>query len=142
MATKNITGPGGGFTTVTGFNGRYEEWSLAFDFGAVDVTAFDDNGWNNTDLTSCKVTGTATGILQYDDTNATPLPAAFVASTFAPASGAGSATFTAQTGCTVAGTFAVTSSNMARSAKAGTKGSVSHTLENQGAVTLTWDETA
>ena len=142
MALKNIVGPGGGYTTITGFNAKYEDFSLTFDFGEVDNTGFDDNGWNYSDLSSCKVTGTATGILQYDDTNGTPFPATFVASTFLPSAGAGSATFTLQTGCTFAGTFATTSSNITRSAKPGTKGTVSHNLANQGAVTLTWDETA
>lgn len=140
MAKKNITGPGGGYTTVSGFNAKYEEWSAAFDFGAVDTTGFEDNGWNYTDVSSCKVTVTATGVLQFDDTSAAPFPSAFISSTFAPASGAGSATLTVQTGCTFAGTFVATSSNISRSAKSGTKAAVTHTLENQGAVTQTWDE--
>lgn len=142
MAKVNITGPGGGYTTITGFNAKYEDFSLAFDFGEVDNTGFEDNGWNYSDISSCKVTGTATGILQFDDANAAPFPSAFVASTFAPASGAGSATFTVQTGCTFAGTFVTTSTNITRSAKPGTKATVVHNLANQGAVTQTWDESA
>lgn len=142
MAKVNITGPGGAYTTITGFNAKYEDFSLNFDFGEVDNTGFEDNGWNYSDISSCKVTGTATGILQYDDSSSAPFPSAFVASTFAPASGAGSATFTYQTGCTMAGTFVTTSTNTTRSAKPGTKATVSHNLSNQGAVTQTWDETA
>jgi hypothetical protein len=141
MAKKNIVGPGGAFTTITGFNAKYESFSMTFDFGAVDNTGFEDNGWNYTDLSSCKVTANATGILQFDDSSAAPFPSAFIASTLAPASGAGSATFTFTTGCTMAGTFAVTNSVMNRSAKAGTRADITHTLENQGAVTMTWDET-
>lgn len=142
MAKKNIVGPGGGYTTITGFNAKYEDFSLAFDFGEVDNTGFEDEGWNYSDISSCKVTGTATGILQFDDASSAPFPSTFMASTFLPSAGASSATFTVTTGCTFAGTFTTTSTNITRSAKPGTKATVVHNLANQGAVTQTWDETA
>lgn len=139
---KNVTGPGGGFTGPAGFNARYESWEATLDFGAVDVTGFDDNGYNYTEATSCKLTGSASGTMQYGDATTSPIPSAALSSTFAPASLAGSITLTVATGCTLTFTGVVVSSSLSRSAKSGTKGDVTHNFENQGAITETWDESS
>ena len=125
----------------SGFNLTVESFDWAFDYGEVDLTSFDDEGYYYGEVTSCKLTATVAGFLDFDAANTAPLPSAFLASTFAPASGAGATTLTFATGCTLAATMVVTGSGGSRSAKAGTRADATHTLVNQGAVTQTWDET-
>lgn len=144
MAKKNIAGVGGGFTTITGFNGKISSWSATYTIDTEEVTGFDSGGFRQYEPVAVSISGSATGTAQYDDTSATPLVAALADGSVLAVgdleNAKGTLTLTAITGCTWAFSAIITSVALDRPATG--KATVTFNFVSNGPVTQTWDETA
>lgn len=144
MAKKNIAGVGGSFTTISGFNGKIGSWSATYTIDTEEVTGFDSGGFRQYEPVAASITGSASGTAEYDDTNASPLPAALAdgaALAVGDMEGAkGTITLTAITGCTWAFPAIITSVALDRQAAG--KATITFNFQSNGAPTQTWDQTA
>lgn len=141
MAITAITGPGGSVTTVTGFYGKFNNWTATVSNPSVETTGFTDNGlMTNASSGPISMSGTLTAIGQFDAATTAPFPAAGLASSPTFSSWSGSLTLTATTGCTYAMTVVMTGGTMTR----GNAGRMELTFNwiSSGAITQTWDESA
>lgn len=145
MAKKNITGVGGSVTMPTGFNAKLASWSATLNITTEEVTGFDSGGCEEHEPVALGISGSATGTLQYDDSNAKPMPSALgdgsvLAVGDLTTNLMGSLTLLAITGCSWAFTAVITGINIERPAKG--KATVTFNFQSSGAITQTWDETA
>lgn len=141
MAKSDIVGTGGAVTTPTGFNIDAQSWSVTVN---VDTTVYSTfaSRWKKSKLTNANVTGSVSGILQYNDANAKPVPLATATETAGTAitSFSGSATLTATTGCTISGTFNFTRGTFGRNDKQ--EMTATYDIESDGEVLMAWDESS
>ncbi len=141
MAT--IQGNGGDVAFPTGWNFKASGWSMTYTVGTEETTGFDDGGFESHEPVFINWSGSITGTLEYDASNTAPIPgdladgSALAVGDLANASG--SATLTALTGCTYAGTIVVQSLPINRPTKG--RGEVTLNFIGSGPLTQTWDET-
>jgi hypothetical protein len=145
MAKKNIAGVGGGLTMPTGFNAKLSAWSATYNITTEEVTGFDSGGCEEHEPVAISVSGSGTGTLQYDDSNAKPLPTALADGAVLAVgdlltNAVGSLTLTAITGCTWAFSAVISGIAIERPAKG--KATVTFNFQSTGPITQTWDETA
>jgi len=82
MAKTTIQGTGGS-ADITDYGAKLDLWSATLDFGGVDTTGFDDDGWGTIEGTLCGLSGSASGMLIM---GTAPILAAVMASPFGVAS--------------------------------------------------------
>lgn len=138
MAAKTIQGVGGSITLPTGFGCKFNAFTCDVDLRETDTTGFIDVGWFTYEVTFMDLSGTATGTMQYDDANTTPLPATLVAATPAMGAAVGSIVLTWMTGCTW--TFNGIVNRFSGSRPATDKATATYNFRHQsGGVTQVWD---
>ncbi len=135
MALTDIAGHGGNFAAPAGFNGAFRSWSLTIDTDTARYATFSSK-WKKSKLCASGATGSVEAVVQRSAATTKPLPAAGSVITLASFSGA--CTFTADAGCTYAGTFNFTSVTFSRSPDG--EMTMTANVESDGAVTQTWAE--
>ena len=138
MSVQTIQGLGGAVAMPTGFVAKIGKWTAKFNVEDVDTTGFVDVGYHTHEVVAIGLTGSATGIGEYDSTSssaATPSPSTGLGATPTLNSWKGTITLTAQTGCTYAFT-AVISMNQDRAWNGALM--VTYDFKSSGAITQTW----
>jgi hypothetical protein len=130
-----IFGYGGNFAGPSGFNADWESWTATININVIDVSAFSSSGWTDNVPGCAGLTGSATGIAQYNASGTAP----FVSGNFLD-SLSGVFTLTEVSGCTI--TFSGFVNSLAFGRVNCQKAEVTLGFVSQGAVTRTWDETA
>jgi hypothetical protein len=140
MPLTQITGPGGSVTFLSGFNGKFNNWTATINNPSVETTGFADNGLMTNEAGGpISMSGTVTAIGNFDAAATAPFPAAGIAATPTFSSWKGTITLTATTGCTFSCTIVVTAGTKTRG-NAG-RMDLTFTWISSGAITETWDET-
>ena len=70
---SHISGEGGAITLPSGLNVDADGWSASVN---VDTTVYSTfaSSWKNSKITNAQVTGTVTGVVQFDGANTQPVP--------------------------------------------------------------------
>lgn len=145
MAKKTIQGTGGSVSLPSGWNFKAGAFDATFDTGIVDTSGFGDGGFRTREPTVLSLDGSASGVMEFDDTSAAPIPAALadggsLANTDLESSAKGTVTLQFEASCTLAATCAIGPLNMSRAFDG--RAEISCGFASNGAVTQSWDETA
>jgi hypothetical protein len=140
MPLTQITGPGGSVTFLSGFNGKFNNWTATVTNPTVETTGFADNGSKtNKPGGPISMAGTITAVGNFDAAATAPIPSAGIGTNPTFSSWEGSITLQAATGCTFAASVVANSVVMTRG-NAG-RFELSFSWESSGPITETWDET-
>ena len=141
MPLQTIQGVGGSFTTISGFNAKFNAWTANITNETVETTGFSDAG-NSTNESGgpVKLEGTAVGVAQFDAATTALIPSAALGATPTFSSWKGTVTLTAATGCTYGFTAVVSGVSTGRQYNGRMEVTIS--FVSSGAITQTWDESA
>lgn len=141
MAT--IQGLGGAASLPSGFDLKESSWSLDYSIETVDTTGFTDAGFRAREPVMISFTGSVDGTLTFDASSSAPIVDSLADGSTLSAGdlddATGTTTFTAQVGCTLAADCVVTGISISRPVDG--KADVSYSVESNGPITQTWDET-
>lgn len=133
----NISGPGGNFTGINGFNANVAGWSGSLNVTIVETTGFADVGNRVFDPTAVSISGSAVGTgISGNGSNSAPALAAGLGATPVMGSYVGTLTLTFTTGCTWA--FPATVSGVSAGRVFDGKSDVGFSFVSRGAITQTW----
>ena len=135
MPVTDIQGSGGSITNGNAINGSFTAWSATVNTTTTSHTPFSTAPYPKTAVTEISISGSATGIVQYDAANTNPLPALTEAGL-----NDASITLTAETGCTIA--FTATISNVALDRPSNGDMTITFDFQSDGDISgaMTWDE--
>lgn len=139
MPITTIEGLGGSVTTITGFNGSINAWSMTVDITIVETSGFTDKGYRVKAPTCVSATGSFTATGQFDAASTTPIAAAGLTTTAGLSSYFGTLTLQAKTGCTYAMSAVISQVSMNRAFDG--KLELTFNFESSGRITQTWDQT-
>jgi hypothetical protein len=135
--TDIVGGTTGNVTSATGFNADFDAWSATITMETAVYATF-ASLWKKSKVTTGNVTGSVSGVVQYDATTTAPMPKTGDAINLA--SFRGLTTLTAVTGCTIGpSTFNYTSVVLERNMTGEMRFTAN--IESDGSVDLFWDET-
>lgn len=139
MAKQDIVGGTDGAVTASGFNCDVDGWSADIEVDEATWRTFASK-WKKRANVSYGMTGQFTGTIQFNDTNAAPVPKNTGGTINDAAFEGVSLTLTATTGCTFTGTANVVGTNLNRIATDRMTGTFRFAFVGQPSET--WDETA
>lgn len=136
MALTDIAGSGGSITFASNeVGGDFENWSATIDGTVAEYTTFTSAPFPVRKITGVSISGSATGVLQFDAANTAPL-----ANLTEAGMEVASMTLTAETGCTYAGAFVVSQVSIGRPSNG--KAEITCNFASNGTITQSWDEGA
>lgn len=136
----DIVGYGGNFAFAGTCFGDWNAWTLTLDNRVATYGTFASR-WLKNKPTLSQLTGSVTGVVQYDASSTQPIPLGTAGDTVGTTlSGVtGACTFTATTGCTMSGNFVFTNVTLSRDVNA--QMIITGNVASDGGVTIAWDTT-
>lgn len=142
MAT-DIKGSTGSITFTDGeIAARLENWSASFDNTVVEYRPFDAAPFPVRHVTGISLSGSATGVIQFDDTTTAPFKTSLTSTGVLTEANMNDVALvlTATTGCTYGFNAALDGVSITRPSDG--RAEITVNFSSTGAITQTWDETA